>query len=82
MRGTVADRRRRIDETAERCDELAAGHDELRPHRIRRSAVVERWQLDDARPEILAQTLDWQPDLAHAPLVMDLPAYFRDVTGE
>jgi Uma2 family endonuclease len=43
--------------------------------------LVERWRLDDQRPEILAETLEWQPDPAHPPLVIDLAAYFRDVTG-
>ena len=44
--------------------------------------LIERWRPDDERPEILAETLEWQPDPAHPPLVIDLPAYFRDVTGE
>jgi Uma2 family endonuclease len=44
--------------------------------------LIERWRLDDQRPEIVADQLEWQPDVAHPPLVIDLPAYFRDVTGE
>lgn len=44
--------------------------------------LVERWRPDDERPEILAERLEWQPDPAHPPLVIDLVAYFRDVTGE
>ena len=43
--------------------------------------LIERWRPDDQRPEILAEILEWQPDPAHPPLVIDLPAYFRDVTG-
>ena len=43
--------------------------------------LIERWRPDDQRPEILAETLDWQPDPALPPLVIDLPAYFRDVIG-
>jgi Uma2 family endonuclease len=44
--------------------------------------LVERWRPDDQRPEILSETLEWQPDPAHPSLVIDLPAYFRDVIGE
>jgi Uma2 family endonuclease len=43
--------------------------------------LIERWRPDDERPEILVYELAWQPDPAHAPLVIELPAYFRDVTG-
>jgi Uma2 family endonuclease len=45
------------------------------------ACLIERWRPDDERPEILVSELAWQPDAAHAPLVIDLPAYFRDVTG-
>ena len=44
--------------------------------------LIERWRADDERPEIVTDQLEWQPDPAHPPLVIDLPAYFRDVTGE
>jgi Uma2 family endonuclease len=44
--------------------------------------LIERWRLDDQRPEIVAERLEWQPDPAHPPLVIELPTYFRDVTGE
>ena len=44
--------------------------------------LIERWRLDDQRPEIVVERLEWQPDPAYSPLVIDLPAYFRDVTGE
>ena len=43
--------------------------------------LVERWRVDDERPEILAEALHWTPDPARAPLVIDLAAYFREVTG-
>lgn len=43
--------------------------------------LIERWRPGDERPEILGEQLDWQPDPSHPPLVIDLPAYFRDVTG-
>jgi Uma2 family endonuclease len=44
--------------------------------------LVERWRPEDERPEILVETLDWRPDAAHPPLVVDLPAYFVEVIGE
>ena len=44
--------------------------------------LLERWRPEDERPEILAEQLEWTPDPAHPPLLVDLPAYFRDVTGE
>lgn len=44
--------------------------------------LIERWRPDDTRPEILDQQLEWQPDPAHAPLVIDLARYFVDVLGE
>ena len=43
--------------------------------------LIERWRPDDERPEILAEQLEWRPDAAHPPLIIDLPAYFSDVTG-
>jgi Uma2 family endonuclease len=44
--------------------------------------LVERWRPDDERPEILAERIEWQPDQNQPPLVIDLPAYFRDVSGD
>ena len=44
--------------------------------------LIERWRPDDTRPEILTDRLEWQPDTAHPPLVIDLPRYFADVLGE
>jgi len=44
--------------------------------------VVERWRPEDERPEILSETMTWQPDPTHQPLEMDLPALFREVWGE
>jgi Uma2 family endonuclease len=43
--------------------------------------LIERWRLDDQRPEIVADRLEWQPDPAHPSLVIDLPTCFRDVAG-
>ncbi len=44
--------------------------------------LVERWRPDDERPEIVSQTLTWQPSGAAEPLVVDVEALFRDVLGE
>jgi Uma2 family endonuclease len=43
--------------------------------------VVERWRPEDVRPEILAEKLEWQPDPAFAPLVLDLPILFAETLG-
>jgi Uma2 family endonuclease len=44
--------------------------------------LIERWRPEDERPEILTEQLVWQPDAAHAPLEIDIPAYFTEVCGE
>ena len=44
--------------------------------------LIERWQPEDERPEILLDRIAWQPDSLHPPLVIDLAEYFRDVIGE
>jgi Uma2 family endonuclease len=44
--------------------------------------VIERWQPEDERPEILAQRMEWRPEAAHPPLVIDLERYFAAVHGE
>ena len=41
--------------------------------------VVERWRPGDARPEIVDETLTWQPDPSHAPLILPLAELFADV---
>ena len=43
---------------------------------------MERWRPDDDRPEILSQTLTWQPSGADEPLVVDLVALFRGALGD
>ncbi len=43
---------------------------------------VERWRPGDEEPEILVESLSWQPDADRAPLVIDLAAYFRSVNWE
>jgi Uma2 family endonuclease len=44
--------------------------------------VVERWRPVDERPEVLTETLSWQPLAEQPPLVIDLNAYFADVWEE
>jgi len=44
--------------------------------------LVERWRPSDKRPEVLAERLEWQPEGAPTPLVLDLVAFFREVHGE
>jgi len=41
--------------------------------------LVERWRPGDARPEIVIDALAWQPDPAHAPLVIELPPLFAAI---
>jgi Uma2 family endonuclease len=41
--------------------------------------LVERWRPGDARPEIVTDALAWQPDPAHAPLVINLPPLFAAI---
>ena len=43
--------------------------------------VFERWTPSDARPEVLAETISWQPEGARNPLIIDIEQYFREVTG-
>ena len=44
--------------------------------------VVERWRPEDERPEVLDTTLVWQPSAEHAPLVIELGAFFEEIVGE
>ena len=43
--------------------------------------VVERWRPDATSPEILRQTLAWQPDESAEPFVVSLPGFFGSVLG-
>jgi Uma2 family endonuclease len=45
------------------------------------SRMIERWRPADERPELLADSLLWQPDPSAPPLVLNLPAYFSEVLG-
>ena len=44
--------------------------------------AIERWRPLDDEPEILTATLEWRPDAAHEPLVIELSAFFRRVCGD
>jgi Uma2 family endonuclease len=43
--------------------------------------VVERWRPGESRPEILTDRLEWQPDPARPPLVIDLEGFFASALG-
>lgn len=43
--------------------------------------LVERSRPDDERPELLTESLSWQPDPGRPPLMIGLPAYFAEVIG-
>lgn len=45
------------------------------------SRLVERWRPNDTMPEVLLSALTWQPSAEHAPLTIDLEAYFGTVFG-
>ena len=42
------------------------------------SELVERWRPDDERPEVLAQTLVWQPAGSEASVSIDLVTLFAE----
>jgi Uma2 family endonuclease len=41
--------------------------------------LVERWRPADERPEMLSDALEWRPDPARPPLVIDLPSLFAAI---
>ena len=43
--------------------------------------MVQRWRPDDSLPEVLSETLDWQPDGEAPPLVIELPVLFDRAQG-
>ena len=43
---------------------------------------VEQWHPNDEEPEILFESLTWQPVAESAPLTIDLASFFRAVHGE
>jgi Uma2 family endonuclease len=40
--------------------------------------VIERWTPDDKRPEVLSDTIRWQPAKGVPELVIDLPRFFSE----
>ena len=44
--------------------------------------LVERWRPGDARPEVLTERVEWQPEAGLEPLALDLPLFFREGYGE
>jgi Uma2 family endonuclease len=44
--------------------------------------LVERWRPADERPEVLTDTLRWEPVPDARPLVIELPEFFRRVLDE
>jgi Uma2 family endonuclease len=44
--------------------------------------IVERWRPDDLRPEVLLDSLVWQPDPGLPALTIDLPEFFRAALAE
>lgn len=43
--------------------------------------AIERWRPGDERPEWLGERIEWQPEGAAEPLVIDLESLFREITG-
>lgn len=44
--------------------------------------IIERWRPEDQRPEVLAETIQWQPLSTATPLVIELPPLFSRIHGE
>ena len=44
--------------------------------------LIERWRAADDRPEILTETIAWQPVGREVPLVLELAALFREAFAE
>ncbi len=44
--------------------------------------LVERWRPEDTRPEVLTETLAWQPEPSMPALEIDLVALFAEAWGE
>lgn len=40
--------------------------------------IIERWQPGDERPAIISGQLNWHPEGAAEPFVLDLPSFFRE----
>jgi Uma2 family endonuclease len=46
------------------------------------SRLVERWRPADERPEIVRERLEWKPEGADEPLVIELESLFAEAAGE
>jgi len=44
--------------------------------------LIERWLPDDERPQILTESISWQPARRDASLMIVLSALFREASGE
>ncbi len=44
--------------------------------------LIERWRPEDQRPEILTETIEWQPSPEYPALRIDLQAFFAKVGSE
>jgi len=44
--------------------------------------LIERWRKGDARPEMLAESLEWRPGADVPALVLDVAGYFTEVLDE
>jgi Uma2 family endonuclease len=43
--------------------------------------LIERWTPDQERPDVMAETIAWQPDPRLTPFELDLATYFSEVLG-
>ena len=43
------------------------------------SRTIERWRPDDERPELVSERLEWAPEGATRPFLLNLVAFFADV---
>ena len=41
--------------------------------------LIERWRSDDDRPELVTTSLEWRPDGAASPFMLDVERYFESV---
>ncbi len=44
--------------------------------------LIERWRQGDSRPEIISDSIEWQPENAPTPFLMNLAEYFGEVLDE
>jgi Uma2 family endonuclease len=46
------------------------------------AGLVERWRTGDDRPDIVTDSISWQPPAAKEPFILELAGYFDGVRGE